>query len=538
MSLGRRSFLARSAALGGLALPFWALFERTAKADDGFGPLVPDTFRSERFPNGIMDLPEGFRYTIVQQGSFLVGGDPTKPQAGDAMDDGFVMPGFPDGMAAFAGPDGGIVLLRNHELDVGDPKLAPLGAAPAGSDMTDAHAAAGHEAGQIGGVSRVQLDASGRLVASHLVLTGTIRNCCGGLTPWGWISCEEASFNDKTPPNHGYAFLVPLAASAVHKPIEQADISVDELATLDRPLVIRSYGRFNHEAATIDPDTMIAYLTEDVRPSTAMDGTRIPGAAFYRFVPDDPRYPFVGKLQALRVKGQDAARTVEFETGTIVDVEWIDVDDPDPVADDAPIRFGAFERGAAEFYRAEGLWIARDEGAIYFSCTGDDNPMKVVPGQIFRLVDGDAPTLEVVARGTTDLSTTSMRMPDNITVAPWGDIYIAEDNKGDCFLRVLDRRGNVTPLARNATAVGSEFAGVCFSPDGTKLFVNMQGEGLTLMIEGPFQGVDGEGDGKYDDIDGEVDDDGAAGCNVAAGGADAGVLALAGVALAAGLRAR
>jgi hypothetical protein len=95
-------------------LPFWALFERTAKADAGFGPLVPDAFRSERFPNKIMDLPEGFRYTIVQQGSFLVGGDPTKPQAGDAMDDGFVMPGFPDGMAAFAGPDGGIVLLRNH----------------------------------------------------------------------------------------------------------------------------------------------------------------------------------------------------------------------------------------------------------------------------------------------------------------------------------------------------------------------------------------------------------------------------------------
>ena len=32
----------------------------------------------------------------------------------------------------------------------------------------------------------------------------------------------------------------------------------------------------------------------------------------------------------------------------------------------------------------------------------------------------------------------------------------------------------------------SEFAGTCFTPDGSILFVNMQGCGLTVAIRGPW----------------------------------------------------
>ena len=35
------------------------------------------------------------------------------------MDDGFLVPGTHDGMAAFPGPDGKTVLVRNHELGIG-----------------------------------------------------------------------------------------------------------------------------------------------------------------------------------------------------------------------------------------------------------------------------------------------------------------------------------------------------------------------------------------------------------------------------------
>ena len=33
------------------------------------------------------------------------------------MDDGFLVPGGHDGMAAFPGPDGKTILVRNHELE-------------------------------------------------------------------------------------------------------------------------------------------------------------------------------------------------------------------------------------------------------------------------------------------------------------------------------------------------------------------------------------------------------------------------------------
>jgi len=34
---------------------------------------------------------------------------------------------------------------------------------------------------------------------------------------------------------------------------------------------------------------------------------------------------------------------------------------------------------------------------------------------------------------------------------------------------------------------------VCLSPDGRALFVNMQGDGMTLVITGPFQQYTGTG---------------------------------------------
>jgi secreted PhoX family phosphatase len=47
-------------------------------------------------------------------------------------------------------------------------------------------------------------------------------------------------------------------------------------------------------------------------------------------------------------------------------------------------------------------------------------------------------------------------------------------------------------MGRNATpgggdvAANSELAGVCFSPDGTTMFVNVYFPGVTLAITGPW----------------------------------------------------
>ncbi|MEX1368675.1 MAG: alkaline phosphatase PhoX [Nannocystaceae bacterium] len=457
MLRGRRHFLFQgSLAATSLALPLSSLLSSSARART-YGDLVPD-------PAGILDLPEGFSYVVLEE-------------RGDPMDDGYVVPGRPDGMACFDGPDGNWVLMRNHEAGLFDVLNGAYGLGEAPPQAYDANA--------FGGVTRVVIDPrTMSRVSSNLVLTGTARNCAGGPSPWGWLSCEESVVD-----GHGYVFACPIDATSVAEP--------------DR---IVGYGRFNHEAAAIDPDTLTCYLTED-----RGDG------CLYRFVPDDPGEPFVGTLQALRVVGQDTLDTsTGLMVGDMLEIEWVDINQPDPAND--TVRDEAQASGAAIFSRGEGIWY--HEGEIYFTCT---NGGPVGLGQIFRLIEGGgASTLELIAQSE---SADILDFPDNITVAPWGQVFIAEDGSGDQFIRAIDDEGNVISFARNALS-DSELAGVCFSPDGQAMFVNIQGDGLTLMVTGPFPEVPGGSDdtGGSDDSGGDetTGADGTAGEGTGDGGTQGG----------------
>jgi secreted PhoX family phosphatase len=419
------AMLTRRSLLGGAlaALPLSVLWRRTSRAAAGFGPLRPD-------PAGILDLPEGFSYRVLD--AVRVNGQRQR------LTDGYLLPGAPDGMACVAGPDGTLILLRNHELGTGGD--GPYDAEhPAPPEAYDSAA--------LGGVTRVVVDATTyERISSNLVLAGTIRNCAGGLYPDGWLSCEE-TFSA----GHGYVFECAATATAVQVP---------------RRIV--GYGRFSHEAAAVDPDSQICYLTED-------EGN----SCFYRFKPTSPANRHVGTLQALRVVGRDRLNTSTGMTvGAPVAVSWVDIDNPEPTGAQPTCRAQGQDRGAAIVVRGEGLWI--HDGAVYFvSTTGGP----VAGGQIFRLdPDGDGGTLTLLAQST---DRDQLDMPDNLTVAPWGDVYLAEDGGGEQYLRILHPDGSITDFARNARSNG-ELAGVCFSPDGKALFVNMQADGLTLVVTGPF----------------------------------------------------
>ncbi len=141
----------------------------------GYGDLVDD-------PRRMIDLPRGFSYSIVST-------------VGDNMDDGLVVPGGPDGMAAFAGADGLTVIVRNHELNP-DHSQGPFGRGNRrlGPDKKSRlyDWGEGRTPG-LGGTTTLVYD-TGRqqLVRQFLSLAGTYRNCAGGPTPWGsWVSCEE-----------------------------------------------------------------------------------------------------------------------------------------------------------------------------------------------------------------------------------------------------------------------------------------------------------------------------------------------------------
>lgn len=74
--------------------------------------------------------------------------------------------------------------------------------------------------------------------------------------------------------------------------------------------------------------------------------------------------------------------------------------------------------------------------------------------------------------------------PDNITVNPWGGLFLAEDGLGDQHLVAVSERGRPFIFARNRVS-GSEFTGVNFSPDPQTLFANIQDDGYVSRSQAP-----------------------------------------------------
>lgn len=359
-------------------------------------------------------------------------------EVGMKMTDGFKVPGKPDGMGTFEGENGQIILLRNHELDEDDSKLGPY-------HNDQAPTAHTKNKNAYGGVTKVVLDKNLNVVSSHLALEGSIRNCAGGISPWGWLTCEET-----VKKGHGYVYLCPLDGN-------------DQSSATKVP----AYGRFNHEAVAIDPDTYIAYLTEDRGDSS-----------FYRFVPKNKSTPFEGELQALVVQGKKRFNTSKrMEVKDVEKLEWVTVESSDKRD---ILRRRAQKKGAAVFSRGEG--IAYWNGKIFFACTDGG---KNRDGQIF-VIDIESNTLELLAESE---EKSQMNMPDNIWVTSTGTLYFAEDSGDYCHIKALTKSGKIIPVLKNKNK-SKEIAGVCFSPDEKVMFANLQNEGATIAITGNFAEIE------------------------------------------------
>lgn len=497
MAISRRQVLTGGTAAGvGLTvagvLPSLAESASAAPAHNGpqggpsggrpFPPLKDD-------PNGILALPAGFSYRIV-----------TREGQTDLLYGQGKTPAFHDGTGVISAGHNRLTIVQNHELT---PYMAEFGVPHIAGTVYDPGAA------NASGCTVITTDGRGKPTGEWVGISGTVRNCAGGVTPWGtWLTCEETFINAGTTwsagghtgtyeKNHGYVFEVTDAVSAHQLP---------------KP--IKAFGRYEHEALAVEPNLKHVYLSEDASgPNglfyrwTAPHGAHL-GRGLANSLSDN-----AGTLEAMQIRLDDGsivpdvAYITSAQLGRPFKVTWTPVPDRDAV--DKPVRSQFADGTVTRGKKFEGVW-SNGKGAYIvnsFAFGASDLPADATrhDGMVW-FYDYDDQTITLVTyfphnpAAETEgafpkYADLTFDGPDNVTVTPWGTLVLAEDGVRASHVLSSVPGGPTYAIARNQVVIGSsggsptysEFTGPTFSPDGGVLFVNIQAPGITLAITGPWE---------------------------------------------------
>lgn len=285
-------------------------------------------------------------------------------------------------------------------------------------------------------------------------LVSTIRNCSGGITPWGTIITAEENTNSGDANGDGYQDIGWLVE------IDPITAKVKEYGN-GKQEKLWGCGRINHENALVLNDSITLYTGEDGNSS-----------AVFKFVADNKMDLSQGKLYCLKLDGPLVGNEPTVTTG-----EWILVPTTTQ-ADKNNTKSLAISLGATNFNGVEDIEVNPIDGKIYFAAKGKS--------RVYSFIDNDS----VVAGFQTFVGGMSYNLNtesglytepwgsgnDNLTFDDQGNLWVLQDGGNNYIWLVRPDHTQAVPKVELFASFpnGSEPTGLTFSPDFRFGFVSVQ----------------------------------------------------------------
>jgi PKD repeat protein len=337
------------------------------------------------------------------------------------------------------------------------------GYVPANGSSTTGYLAVNHESNP-GGVTMAEMhfdtttklwviDESKPVDLYNADLVTTIRNCSGGVTPWGTVITAEENTTAGDVNGDGYQDVGWLVE------IDPVTAQVKEYGN-GKQEKLWKMGRMNHENVVVNDAGTRAYYGED-------GGSH----CVYKFVPTTPGNLYSGNVYVLKLDLALSNDEPSSSTAT-----WIQVPNATP-ADCNNISSVAGTLGGTNFNGVEDCEIDPITGMIYFTSKGKnrtyrfkDNGATVSHFETF--VGGKTYSLMGLDNVVADWKDGN----DNLTFDDRGNLWVIQDGGDNLIWVVSPDHTQNEPKVRihSSMPAGSEPTGLTFNPDYTFGFYSVQ----------------------------------------------------------------
>jgi len=311
-----------------------------------------------------------------------------------------------------------------------------------------------------------QLTKSRAVSFSAPSLVQTIRNCSGGVTPWGTVVTAEEQTTSSDVNADGmkdYGWLVEIDPATAQVISQNADGSKGKLWQM---------GIMNHENVVINNAGTTAYYGED-------GGTHM----VYKYVMDTPNNLSSGNLYVLKLDQGLSNGDPVANTAT-----WIQVPNKFK-ADQNNTTALAQSLGGTSFNGIEDVDISPIDGKIYFTAKGLN--------KVYRLQDNGTTASQVetfVGGLTTNYSFTTAQGTkteawgdgnDNLTFDELGNLWVLQDGGKNYIWVIAPDHTQANPKVKLFASMpaGSEPTGLTFTPDHKFGFFSIQHPDSTISTD-------------------------------------------------------